>query len=957
MKYSAEEKEIEDSESDEELAKQTVAERREKIVKRLSVERQIPASSQKKEITREITEIKRKSLIEDKKAMHESEIFMQLPADNSVKSTVVSEHVIKMKLGKKDSSEVSKSDFDKELTYKFKTSSRSSEETDDSSLIDQKSHQDIDNLKITKDLSSVEKTSKISDFISMEMESSAPTSEVKKLSEDFLISEILTEQETQPVVITEKFTEEFKEKMDLKPKVNEELKETAEQMVKTTMEKASKKVESIISVFEAAQPERIITKEIIIETIPKEKEIIDEIQSDEQLISWDIKDDIKGKVDSVVDEKVSVKAESANVKDKIKTFTEQKLNDPLKETVVTGTKKVSETVKVFSSPKVDDLKQNAADILHKQFAEVEEKIDDFKTKMTKPKEKIVDSKSTIITELTDSKAQDSLSESEGSVIVLTKSVKDTAKTFAVPDIKSKLTDTKVSFLEDKVYDPEKHYKEDIKDHVVIDAVKDTFKSVEKDFSQKTDEIKEKVDDTLTDHTKSVKDTIQIFTKDKISELKDKAGEIDDDSRKVITFATDKVDDLKSEAVRIKEKFTDAKESIKMESETVRDTIKDSIQSKTEDVKDEIKEILVDTAGVKDTIESKAEDVKAKVSKIEDIVQDTQVSFTEHFLRTERISDDTDSKPTATTITSVISVLEPTSSQDKKSLIDDKVTSLDTVLQQISTESVKIDEKKMPGIEEKTSATAIEDVSFRESIEKLEEMKSIVTDARKITQEFLGTEQHSRIPVPTKLKKEVKTTETTKKETFSFPPTVEKDVVLMEKLTKPSEQTKIPKKEVTKITTDQSKDKLKMMADHDEKPSSVGESIRTKTVETITFKDIHEPIKKSVESMTTVTTKEVIVAAPIQLQEKTKTTIKDSIIIDKDSELIAAIKDTAKDDILTKEHITEILQAEELVAPAPFEPRKSLTDAEFCKSVQETITKKMSEGLIEISDELQLKGIK
>lgn len=64
-KYSAEEKEIQDSESDEEAAKKTVAERREKIVKRLSSERQIAPSSQKKEIKEEIVTIKRQSLIED----------------------------------------------------------------------------------------------------------------------------------------------------------------------------------------------------------------------------------------------------------------------------------------------------------------------------------------------------------------------------------------------------------------------------------------------------------------------------------------------------------------------------------------------------------------------------------------------------------------------------------------------------------------------------------------------------------------------------------------------------------------------------------------------------------------------------------------------------------------------------------------------------------------------------
>ncbi|EDW40602.1 GM24996 [Drosophila sechellia] len=42
----------------------------------------------------------------------------------------------------------------------------------------------------------------------------------------------------------------------------------------------------------------------------------------------------------------------------------------------------------------------------------------------------------------------------------------------------------------------------------------------------------------------------------------------------------------------------------------------------------------------------------------------------------------------------------------------------------------------------------------------------------------------------------------------------------------------------------------------------------------------------------------------------------------------------------------------LTAPVSMEPRKSLTDAEFCKSVGETITKKMSVGVIEISDELK-----
>lgn len=132
FKYSAEEKEVEESESDEEMHKRTVAERRQKIEKRLSIERTIPASTQKKEIREEITEIKRKSLIEDKKAIHEEEILMQMPTDNSHKSSVVPEQVLKMKHSKLEGGDaVDKVDFDKELQDKFKKTVRLSDEEED----------------------------------------------------------------------------------------------------------------------------------------------------------------------------------------------------------------------------------------------------------------------------------------------------------------------------------------------------------------------------------------------------------------------------------------------------------------------------------------------------------------------------------------------------------------------------------------------------------------------------------------------------------------------------------------------------------------------------------------------------------------------------------------------------------------------------------------------------------
>lgn len=88
-------------------------------MKRLSSERQIAPSSQKKEIKEEIVTIKRQSLIEDTRAIHEDEILMQKPVDNTYKSTVVPETIVKLKTTTLDSSSVDKADFDKELQDKF----------------------------------------------------------------------------------------------------------------------------------------------------------------------------------------------------------------------------------------------------------------------------------------------------------------------------------------------------------------------------------------------------------------------------------------------------------------------------------------------------------------------------------------------------------------------------------------------------------------------------------------------------------------------------------------------------------------------------------------------------------------------------------------------------------------------------------------------------------------------
>lgn len=139
LKYSAEEKIVEDSDESEEdeNIKKSVAERREQIQKRLSIER---PSAQKKEIVQEITAIKRQSLIEDKKALHEEEIIMHAPTDNIIKSTSIPEQIIKLKSGVKESPDVSKTDFDKELQDKFKTTIKGIEDFEHKASDELQSH-------------------------------------------------------------------------------------------------------------------------------------------------------------------------------------------------------------------------------------------------------------------------------------------------------------------------------------------------------------------------------------------------------------------------------------------------------------------------------------------------------------------------------------------------------------------------------------------------------------------------------------------------------------------------------------------------------------------------------------------------------------------------------------------------------------------------------------------------
>uniref|UniRef100_A0AAG5CRT6 Uncharacterized protein n=1 Tax=Anopheles atroparvus TaxID=41427 RepID=A0AAG5CRT6_ANOAO len=111
------------------MVKKTVAERRKQIEKRLSADRSIPASTQKREIVEEIITIKRQSVIDDTRAKHEEEILMQKPIDNSYKSAIMPEPVVKLKTTVvKDGLAVRKDEFEQELQDKFKTTLKNVEE-------------------------------------------------------------------------------------------------------------------------------------------------------------------------------------------------------------------------------------------------------------------------------------------------------------------------------------------------------------------------------------------------------------------------------------------------------------------------------------------------------------------------------------------------------------------------------------------------------------------------------------------------------------------------------------------------------------------------------------------------------------------------------------------------------------------------------------------------------------
>lgn len=257
LKYSAEEKIVEDSDGEsqeDEVVKRSVAERREQITKRLSIERPIPASTQQKEIVQEVVELKRRSLIEDKKALHEEEIIMHAPTDNIIKSATIPEPVIKLKSGVKEEVDVSKSEFDKELQDKLKTTLK-----------------DVDSFehKVVADLNAAaprvdEKVQFDSVVTEKPFKDDKDSVVVKTIKTETIETVIPTAAVRDNIDATKRFLEQ--ENVEILAKVEQPKQpEKIENITKTTTETTTSSTKNFIDSEIAAQsePKTVVTKQVV----------------------------------------------------------------------------------------------------------------------------------------------------------------------------------------------------------------------------------------------------------------------------------------------------------------------------------------------------------------------------------------------------------------------------------------------------------------------------------------------------------------------------------------------------------------------------------------------------------------------------------------------------------------------------------------------------------------------
>ncbi|XP_050335307.1 ankyrin-2 isoform X3 [Bactrocera neohumeralis] len=1035
VKYSAEEKEVEESESDEEITKRTVAERREKIVKRLSIERQIPASSQKKEISREISEIKRKSLIEDKKAIHESEIMMQLPTDNIVKSTVAPDQVMKMKMGKMDAAEISKSDFDKELTHKLKTSGRSSEEED--SATEYKTVEDDENLKIVQDISAVEKSKKLQDS---PMESGQDTT--KQLTEDFLNAEKQTQL---PVDITfsEKFVEEVKEK---------EMKSTE------LDEKSSQKIEKIISVFESGKSDEkdgtvsktsTITETIQVVTEGKVKgtSIEDKIADFEAKgVTYDMKSvlpkDIKKYEDTHADD--LYEAHQEPIKSFEKTITEDFLALEQKSQMSPAIKSIQEITTAVQLPKDNadviesapaapvaekrtSLSEKSSEPITRSSIEIqsskfsipdgkEEKVFPKTTETIKEFEKHIEKDSEIATsELSymEQRSQKEITKTASEFVTSTAAVLETtADSFEITtDLELPVKEaerTKAQLKEvTKEWDGitltgiqktsgDLTKPEHIEDKLTTEQVTTVFKS--KDSSMEPRSVaKTEVITTTTylDKTeaKVIKDS-EIDDLIEFTKQREGAKETQVESKTVKTTQILNIFETESDSSTIQSAVGDIAADTKITSEI--------LKTGKEISTIEPKELSSAFSGERDPLDMRFDDTKHEQTT-KKLTQDFLLMEQQKQLPYSKESQAEDEKfellksATHTVVPSILSSTvvpaiptdlnvkqEPTSLVDVQATLPD-IASKEGQPTMDDTHTVET-KSAMSDLIKSTSVimATVPKVSTEEAIISLEESLTDIKREEKPVQLPTASKKFTQGSQPETTPKDfepeiiIDEKTTTLKMSSAVTDTVKEESIKLVESIKKLEET-------IKVVDKHQDDGIELAAPVNEtdKVSAVG--IRKLTEDFLTieqtkqFSTSTKPVRETIvtddhEKSTVSTTYEKPEVKADSFSSLQSAGLSEEItkIVTEAATKIDAIKMT--NDFLATEQSTQLpivkqtseqtadqldtqispKSALDLAAPAPVEPRKSitLTDAEFCKSVEETITKKMSAGQIEICDELK-----
>ncbi|XP_033239399.1 ankyrin-2 isoform X23 [Drosophila pseudoobscura] len=847
VKYSAEEKEVEESESDEEQVKRTVAERREKIVKRLSMERSIPASTQKKEITREITEIKRKSLIEDKKAHHESEILMQLPADNVIiKTAAVPEQVIKMKMGKMDSTEVSKSEFDKELTHKFKSSGRSSEEEE------QPSPDAVD--KIVQDISSAEKTEK--DAVTFSRATTITRQEARDITEDFLEIEKrsqLPATTSTTATVHEKFVEEVKEKKTSPmASVTPETVKEVEQVISEVTEIASKKVENIISSFENVKTEDnsvILPSQPVPETT-KVSETIKHLQDAKTVAQEQVKT-------------VQV-IESTTIEETIAEFEAKKVKYDFH-----GGEPKTQIPKLVRKPSEESMKPTAAP---RAVAEVEGDL----TAESKPEKPL--SKIPVKTSAADAQKIGEVVDTRKVTHDFLQGEKLAAEPKAAPAA-SKIPKVEPRKSVDK-----------LESRVLDDVVASTASiltaaglgaEVPKEKSAGQPEIASKAE-TLTEKVSELIDTFH-KVEEKIVKS-EKHSEIARKMEKTVTIEEKPIAHVRPEEDKVAEKIAEVVETFHKIEENI---------------------ATADTRKLThDFLSMEQQSQLPSMPK----ASEPPLEFSLTSISTSEPESVISVKPSPPA--SKIPVVEP-----RKTLIE---------------EAVKLTEPPAkPLIEETVKPT-------------VEQPKEVLHE-RQLTADFLSMEQQTQLqslPAKALVEEVVKTAEqlvVQKKDKES-----EASKALIEEAVKPIEQ--LTKQKEPLHERQLTADFLSMEQQTQLHPVTIKSSV---VPESIDSKVLPEKLSKGdgIES-----------AAPIGDASLFQTPKPELAFVDKEPEsLPSVVQELSEYDTFEKRAtvpLSDSIREEGLSAPLSMEPRKSLTDAEFCKSVGETISKKMSAGVIEISDQLK-----